>query len=534
MLPDTPLTRGIIISNIFIASSIAPLAFFYTSLVLVKGQLFLPSLLFSVFNAIIPILSNILHIWLVLEVLFWIFFLTTRNRLQAERSNVKTMPKESRQVLFNNCIEAIDDIEQWVTGWYYDATTIENPKFEDIKKDNLYEWLAGSLWNDYLENIITNPEDAAELQYYTEYTEKSFNVKFTEGRNSNIRCIRMTLDKIEAVHRPLFFYVSLYIITFLFDTLFLEAAWGFKRYGADPSMLWGGFLEYPHKAVQGIRTFIKLFSQSGVDQSTPLYKHKNLIYWYRSPQAPANRTPLLFIHGLGGGPVCYTEFIHRLASLDRPIFVVELPHVSMHMVDHAPNIEDTVKEVVGMLKNHGHDRAVVVSHSYGTAIASWLMKNAPEIVAGSVLIDPICFLMHYHNLCFNFLVRIPRKAVEYAMRYCAGRELYTCYFIKRQFQWVDTIFFVHQQSSNTNDGGVPEIQPPSPLENSAVFLSELDIVSNSVLVSKYLTRHGVDAHLMTGLDHAGFMFNWEWRERILRQIERVASSVDDEGVAEFQ
>ncbi|KAI9029666.1 Alpha/Beta hydrolase protein [Phycomyces nitens] len=430
------------------------------------------------------------------------------------------LSKKARLELFANCIDAIENIEPWITGWYYDADTIENPKFEDIKKDNLAEWLAGSLWNDYLEPVTQNPEYAAELDGYLERTEKMFNVKFPKGRNPQIRCIRMSLDPIEAVHRPLFVYVNLYIITYIFNTLFLETAWGFQRYGTDsPSVLWGGFLEYPHMIIEGIRAvFRNTHDLSTSHLKSPQYNHKSLVYWYRTPSmAATNKTPLLFIHGLGAGPVCYTEFIHRLASLDRPIFVLELPYVSMHMVEYAPGIDETVQEIVGMLQNHGYERAVVVSHSYGTAIASWLMKKVPERVAGSVLIDPICFLMHYHNLCFNFLVRIPRRAVE------------------RRFQWVDTIFFVHPETAeNTTTHEPATLDPSSPLTNAVVFLSELDIVSNSPLVGKYLTGRGVDARLMSGLDHAGFMFNWEWRERILRQVERVASNVDDEGVAEYQ
>lgn len=37
---------------------------------------------------------------------------------------------------------------------------------------------------------------------------------------------------------------------------------------------------------------------------------------------------------------------------------------------------------------------------------------APETVAGVVMIDPICFLLHYHNVAFNFVHRVPKTILE--------------------------------------------------------------------------------------------------------------------------
>ena len=108
------------------------------------------------------------------------------------------------------------------------------------------------------------------------------------------------------------------------------------------------------------------------------------------------------------------EWISLLLSRlsDRPIFLVELPYVAMRMVDTVPTATETTKEVRQMLHQYGYDKAVYVSHSLGTAVTSWIIKLAPDTVAGTVMIDPICFLLHYHHVAFNFVHRLPRQLIE--------------------------------------------------------------------------------------------------------------------------
>lgn len=65
-----------------------------------------------------------------------------------------------------------------------------------------------------------------------------------------------------------------------------------------------------------------------------------------------------------------------------------------------------------MLASHGYDEAVIVAHSLGTAVASWIANLSPKRVAGLVLVDPICFLLNYHHVAFNMLHRIPKRLIE--------------------------------------------------------------------------------------------------------------------------
>ena len=54
---------------------------------------------------------------------------------------------------------------------------------------------------------------------------------------------------------------------------------------------------------------------------------------------------------------------------DREIFIVELPYVSMRIVEDVPTMLETTSELCDMLAVHGHASAVFLGHSLGTAVA---------------------------------------------------------------------------------------------------------------------------------------------------------------------
>jgi pimeloyl-ACP methyl ester carboxylesterase len=250
-----------------------------------------------------------------------------------------------------------------------------------------------------------------------------FHVDFQAGLNPQLECIRLNLDPVQAYHRPLLVYIILYLTTTIFNIVFLQLIWGFN-YSADddmlttaPGVVWGGTLGRIHDGFNSTKTF--LFTNTTTvpvhdNDEDKVVKLKNIAYFYRNSNN--KKTPIVFIHGIGIGVICYAEFIHQLSKSilvdDRPIFLVELPYVSMHMVDYVPTASETVHEIQIMLNSFGYDKAVFVSHSLGTGVSSWVMNFSPDLIAGLVMIDPICFLLHYHHVAFNFVHRIPKTLLE--------------------------------------------------------------------------------------------------------------------------
>ncbi|KAI7876218.1 alpha/beta-hydrolase [Lichtheimia hyalospora FSU 10163] len=332
--------------------------------------------------------------------------------------------------------------------------------------------------------------------------EKDFHISFPMGYNEDIQCIRPSFDPVRSLHRPLVLYLANYAMTCIFNRVLLEWFWRFERGGTD----------------------------------LPGFNH--LIYWYLAPssQPTSCEVPIVFVHGIGAGLTAYAEFIHRLVRLGRPVFCVELPYVSMRMVEHIPTPEETVHEIETMLTAHGYNEAVIVAHSLGTAVASWIANLAPKRVAGLVLVDPICFLLNYHHVAFNMLHRIPERVIEasthfYLIHYFASRELYINYYISRHFQWYQTIFFAHP-TSTTSDLPSSPVPPEQhgPLRNATVFLSENDAIVDSSLIAEYLHDAGVQAHLMKDIGHAEFLINGQWKDDIVNQVEKAVSCMEDEGL----
>ncbi|KAI8971197.1 Alpha/Beta hydrolase protein [Pilobolus umbonatus] len=317
-----------------------------------------------------------------------------------------------------------------------------------------------------------------------------FQFKIPEGYNPSIECIRLTLDPVEAVHRPLIVYLVMYLTTHTFNVIFLRWVWGFQPGLTDSRFQWG--------------LLGSLMSCSG----------RKISYWYRPSDQQV--TPVVFIHGIGTGLLGYIEFLHQLLHMNRPVFFVELPYVSMRMVDSVPSARETVMEIRDMLKHHGYSKAVYVSHSLGTATTSWIMNLDPGIVSGSILIDPICFLLHYHHVAFNFVHRLPTRWIEYVVHYLASKEMYISHYISRHFHWFESIYFTQPMHG--------------PLSNATVFLSENDIIVPSLDVYSYLSKHNINAVIMPQLQHAAFLINSKWKNTILNEIKCICIQADKKQV----
>ncbi|KAI9476615.1 Alpha/Beta hydrolase protein [Zychaea mexicana] len=478
----------------------------------------------------------VLFIWLFLEAIFWIYLRQTWIRLQRHLKPDTLPSDEERYRLYWNCVHTVtDDFEGWLTGWFLYTTgndgQPEHPNFEEIQRENVALWLSWAFWCDSTENVRMVDTFAAELEWMIHTIEVMFKVKFPKGYNPHIRCIRPTLDSFSYVHRPLIAYAFNYLMTGTFNLLFLEMFAGYRRYGSNrPGIRWGMLFHlFSSPPLRTTHSQTVKHSLGSTDDT----QHYHLAYWYRKGKA-ASTTPILFIHGIGTGLNVYAEFIHRITALDRPVFCIELPHVSSRLVEHVPTPQEIVSEIQVMLNTHGFDKAVVVAHSLGTAVASWIGNLAPDLVAGLVLIDPICFLLHHHYVAYNMLYRVPKRPAEYFIHYFASRELYISYYINRHFHWYQTAFFVVDE---TNTSSKPPILPnqkrdlKSPFHNSAVYLSEKDAIVNTHLITHYLIRQSVDTTVMTQLAHAEFLVRSEWRKRIMLDIENIVIKTEEKDEA---
>ncbi len=60
-------------------------------------------------------------------------------------------------------------------------------------------------------------------------------------------------------------------------------------------------------------------------------------------------------------------------------------------------------DVEAFLRSRGHHSVSIVAHSYGTLVASSLVKQHPDRVSSLTLLDPVCFAMFLPHLLRNSL-----------------------------------------------------------------------------------------------------------------------------------
>jgi pimeloyl-ACP methyl ester carboxylesterase len=96
-----------------------------------------------------------------------------------------------------------------------------------------------------------------------------------------------------------------------------------------------------------------------------------------------------------------------------------------------------------ILTAHNFERAIVVGHSFGTVVTTYLLRTpsiAPRI-AGVVLVDPIPFMLHLPDVAYNFCYRSPRTANEWQLWYFASRDPDISRTLARHFFWSESILF---------------------------------------------------------------------------------------------
>jgi pimeloyl-ACP methyl ester carboxylesterase len=244
----------------------------------------------------------------------------------------------------------------------------------------------------------------------------------------------------------------------------------------------------------------------------------HLPYWYR-PHRSSTKLPILFIHGLGIGLWPYLPFFRDLASKDPEvgILALEILPASMRITSPLLDRDEMCSAISQILASHGLERVIIVAHSFGTVITAHILRSVAHspLVAGTLLVDPIPFLLHLPSVAFNFVYRIPRSANEWQLWYFASRDPDIARALSRNFFWAQSVLFVEDLEDCIDAG-----------KNVAVVLSGDDQIVDAPGVWKYLTGEnepqqrwrrpngGLEVIYLEGLDHAT-VFDTRQRRKFL-------------------
>ena len=146
--------------------------------------------------------------------------------------------------------------------------------------------------------------------------------------------------------------------------------------------------------------------------------------------------------------------------------------VSFRITHQALSKEEICDEIQTIVEHHGFSKYVLTAHSYGTAVATYMLKSerTSNNIGSVVLIDPITILLHLPDVAYNFTRRQPTKANEHQLYYFASMDMGVSHTLARSFFWSDVILW-------KNDFGDRRV---------TCSLAQRDLIVNTEAVGRYL------------------------------------------------
>ena len=151
----------------------------------------------SIFLPIFTALPKFIRLWAVAESGFYIWtLLYQRYYLQRPALHPILRPREDRLKLFELCQDSTQDFQRYIEKWFLD-----NP-LATIKRDNIKEFFRWA----FFDSAEFQSEHEDEVDDYVSRLESALGAKFEPGR-ADVKCIRLTVDDVGALHRSLTWYM---------------------------------------------------------------------------------------------------------------------------------------------------------------------------------------------------------------------------------------------------------------------------------------------------------------------------------------
>nr|POE74322.1 hypothetical protein CFP56_70797 [Quercus suber] len=360
-------------------------------------------------------------IWLVAESAFYLLaYLPLNSWLQSEAEHPRPLERRDRELLFRRCLDTIDDVAPFLSAWFLGSP------LRDIRRENINEFYAWSFFNKRYPDV--SDDELTELNHYTDMLEQKSGFSFGHGRGK-ARSLRGTLDGVPTQHRPILWYLIVFVVDCISSIRLLRHSYTFHPPGWKQSVA-----IFPPRLPHLLRW--------------NRHKAPRLSYWYREHTSKTS-LPILFVHGINVGLYAYVDFLEQLASStsgktgptdgDVGILAVELLPIGSSICPPLPLAADLRSEIRDILRAHEWEDFVVVGHSFGTAVVANMLRD-PEFstrIKASLLMDPICFLLHLPDVAFNFTRRLPSRANEFMLHYFSSQDLLISHTLARRFFWSD-------------------------------------------------------------------------------------------------
>ncbi|TNY23217.1 Proteophosphoglycan ppg4 [Rhodotorula diobovata] len=441
------------------------------------------------------------------------------DRRQDDDDDTAVGPEE-RWRLWRGMVESAADPWDWMGGAFLPQAYkraprgADDPAFDKVRPDqvgrtNVEEYISHLMFAKRRRDVKADPLARAELHAMILLLEAQFTLsrpgsppfRFLRGRSSH-RVFQLAEEPLNLHHHPLVFYAAIAFVSQLgYFALFCA---GFRYYGSSAS--WPFPLFFMRSSRRALESHLDPLEASRMGDARLAGR---VGYWMRPASKRAQEEdlkPIIFAHGISGTFVTVPCLITLSWISGRAVFLPEIPYVSMRLAPPStiftrleyvaaarrmlwahgfglsnlePDEDDSEYEEEQEVEQWRRAKAVLVAHSFGTGAAAWLLRDAPDIVAGSVLIDPMSFLLFSSDSPRNFFRTKCRTAAERFFRYFA-LERGINHFLSRHLRWSDSVIFTPTAAAplplRVIEALVPAcardpLEPPFDVPNYAPFVS---------------------------------------------------------------
>lgn len=388
-------------------------------------------------------------IYICLELLWYMYIETKKITFAHHITHPVSMERKIQ--VFDRIIRWTKDPDKFVRALFFDM------KIEDITYEDIAEWLCWAFFEKDCPDKLDN-DDKLFLNYMIgKIIQICGNRQFPSRTGRRNKFIAYSIEPYECGYNVLLIYTITMCIYPILAFIYLTGT-GFKQV-----------------IVKNIRFWILLKNN--------------------------DKTPIVLIHGLGGGIFPYCDFITSLLQLESTIIIPDLPFLCMYMDDNVPDDDDIILAIKNAIESI-HSKAIIIGHSYGTVIMSWMIQEHPYIVESAVLLDPVVFMLHLADLGMNFLY----KKREYDTLGIIRSDPFINWILRRHFWWLSSILWLEDLEN------IPYL----------VVLCMKDQILPVKEIKEYVEGYSKQQKLLCFEDlyHGGFLSDKDAIEKIVQSIPR--------------
>ncbi|KAJ9049906.1 hypothetical protein DSO57_1019666 [Entomophthora muscae] len=359
-----------------------------------------------------------LAVWCFCEVGFFLYW-KLRMSWPFQRKP-STLSEEERLTLCQNLVENVEDMEDMLARWL-----VERPS-EPFQKEHYIEWIIWMFFDKKEEEMTVSEE--AQLKQLVLLLLVNIDQGKSKPSKKKYLTVRPSIDSMKIQPKPFVCYLFIKFVHWL-GSLMLYSL-GFRHCFAS-----------------------------------------NLPYWHCP--GDSSEPPILYIHGVGIGFFMYMAKLISMKAFHnrRRIFLLELPYISMYICNNILDHDETLNAIDTIFKTHSLQKVSVVGHSYGTVLASWLMRERPHYLSHLTLVDPICFCMWDSTLARNFLYANPFSFLHELALFFVARDPLIAHTVSKELYWYESVLY-------PKDISVP----------AHIFLSTQDWVVDAAIINGYLQK----------------------------------------------